>query len=113
MQKAMSNKAFVSNEDRERRLNALAARLGLSLKTEAKLPTATKTTIRVLVDTDAARLARAHYGADAKIAVDQGYDAMCSRTDAMLAEIIKAGIPALPRTKSTRRARVPHVMTND
>ena len=55
----------------------------------------------------------AHYGADKKIAVDQGYDAMCSRTDAMLAEIIEAGIPALPRRKSTRRARVPHVKTND
>jgi len=55
----------------------------------------------------------AHYGADRLIANNSAYDAMCSRTDAMLAEIIEAGIPALPRRKSTRRARVPHVKTND
>lgn len=93
------------------------ARLGIKDKvvvnsnvlTGAALPTVTVYPGPLVIE----RLA--HYGADKKIANDPAYDAMCARTDAMLTEIIKAGIPALPRTKSTRRARVPHarIFAND
>ncbi|MFL9987647.1 hypothetical protein [Paraburkholderia sediminicola] len=58
----------------------------------------------------------AHAAADAKIAADPAYDAMCARTDAMLAEIIEGcneTLHPLPRAKSMRAPRVPHVTTND
>jgi hypothetical protein len=55
----------------------------------------------------------AHFGADRLIANNSAYDAMCDRTDAMLAEILEAGIPASPRRKSTRVPRVRRVMVND
>jgi len=76
--------------------------------TGAALPTVT-----VMLPSMAAVTRLAHAAADERIAVDPNYAAMCERLDAELAEIIEAGIPGLPRAKPTRRARVPHVMTND
>jgi hypothetical protein len=70
------------------------ARLGINDKivvnsnavTGAALPTVTVYPGPLVIE----RLA--HYWADKKIAVDQGYDAMCSRTDAMLAEFMVGNV---------------------
>jgi hypothetical protein len=46
----------------------------------------------------------AHFGADAKIAVDPRYAAMCERLDAELAEILSDG--------SARAPSLPNILTN-
>jgi cytochrome oxidase assembly protein ShyY1 len=77
-------------------------RLGItSENSEAK-----RSTVTVMLPSMAAVTRLAHAAADAKIAVDPAYDAICERLDAELAEIIEAGIPALPRAKSTPGPRV-------
>ena len=54
----------------------------------------------------------AHYGADLLIANNAGYDSMCGRLDAELAEILEEGIPAsvknLKLRRSTARATCTH-----
>ncbi|CAE6740103.1 hypothetical protein R75465_02230 [Paraburkholderia aspalathi] len=88
------------------------ARLGIgSAGKPVHLPTVT-----VMLPSMAAVTRVAQAAADAKITADPAYDAMCARTDAMLAEIIEGcneSLHPLRRAISTRAARMPHVMTND
>lgn len=71
-------------------------------------------TVSVMLPSMAVVTRVAHAAADAKIAADPSYDAMCERLDAELAEILGGCVGlAAPRAKSTRRERVARVMTND
>jgi hypothetical protein len=58
----------------------------------------------------------AHFGADRLIANNPAYDSMCERLDAKLAEVLEGcsdSLHPLPHANPTRRARMPHVMTNN
>jgi hypothetical protein len=58
-----------------------------------------------------------HAAADAKIAADPRYAAMCERLDTELAAILEGGsesLSPLPRSKHSRKSGIgPRVMTND
>ncbi len=88
-------------------------RLGItSENSEAK-----RSTVTVMLPSMAAVTRLAHAAADAKIAVDPAYDAICERLDAELAEIIDGRVdlaaPRVRRAKSTRAPDVPRIMEND
>ncbi|MGF6994639.1 hypothetical protein [Paraburkholderia sp. GAS32] len=73
------------------------SRLGIASKnTEAK-----RSTVTVMLPSMAVVARLAHAAADARIAADPAYDAMCARLDAELAEILSGGstrAPSLPDT---------------
>lgn len=105
----MSNKAKFSHEEIDRRLDALAARHGVTLHQIEGVPTVTV----VIVPVVRSNVERLHVLADLRMAADPTYSEVSEKLDAELRGMLEGVRPALtpsPRPKSTRAERI---RTND
>ncbi|WP_176058124.1 hypothetical protein [Paraburkholderia sp. BCC1876] len=105
--KPLLNKAKFSTEQIERNLNALAARHGITLPALQEVSKSTTTIRVILADADAARLARAHMGADALVTRDDPAYAL----PPLPLPVVAKGLRSMQA--HSRRARVPRIRTND